>query len=662
MADLPLMQIQIGNALNLTGSSFLRYRDILLADVLTEFYEMKLVQSPDKAQDLSIHHILKVSAIINPAINSFQESPGAGGVATRYPLSPERMAENAAMLKKHLLVARGPLDYYVGGVAVLQSPVPILNVPNAQRYPCDSNHGPLPLYCDVSHITGTSTFLVRFGIETWIDACVQSPTPSYIHSHRFSMTYDVDGDSWLTARTVTGHVKFRPEFLERTGIPPDQVERKYFHPELPGFKRHNVRVQALPNGMEVAYSFTDTEQTLPLGSLSPATKLTAEFMVSSGFADGKPANTIAAIHVAAVGPKNQFRINLLIMAIKIGLRKLQKPGLIQVREITVTYSLDNTFVDLTMKAIWNILAIGPDGMHLPMTGLLGPDDKGDLDRALSDYRAVGEAAQGSQPDKAQSPNLRNFGSRGSYAGFVIGSAIVNGCFKLDQPVNYIWNGTKDGKTIDDIGFTEEPTTLSMITDAGSTQSFTIQSVTALSPKMLPTGYSPESTNGRTYYEDYQLTTSYRTNHQKAVLPVGATQGASPGDVLTYVPPEVASLGFPYTLKVVDFDISAVTDYPSAIIIPSPDTGDPDDVLLAEDVSPAAPAVANSSSKTWRITGTYWYLCKKLQTSSLQAKTLFDYTDQGRAAGRLVTDSYPRASNVIGLLTFKEGYVPKSSPG
>lgn len=667
-----VINIQANNAeAQLLASSWLIYNNLLLVDVLTESYEVNEYRSDDGAQVLGHHHVIKVTGLIARGFNSFSYISAADqSVAVRSNLPSGQMPnaghmDNIRVIRDILMQDRKPLRWAVGGKVVLESPARVDGI-NPVYFPNDNMNGPKPLYCHVTQVTGTSAFYVRFAIETWINKCASFPR--FIQSHRYSMAHDVDGDTWLTTRMVTGQVKFNPEWLQRTGIPPTRIEPRWFHPVPDGFKRQNVKVQAHPNGMEVAYSFMDQEVTLPLGSRSPATKLAAEFSLASSLAEGKPALTQAAIHVAAVGPKHQYRFNLLVMAMSIAQRKLQKPGHVLTSDITITYSLDNTMVDLSMKAIWKPLGIGMEGLQINATGLDTDEDYGDLDFALQPFRAVGEPLQGNQSMQALSPKLRFSESAGTYSGIAVGSSIINGCFRMSDslPENIeIDFETDDAPYKAMLKMTAElnpvsgdSISLTMVDDAGNNVPMTLQLTSILTIPMLDTGLSYIFTNGIGLYEDWQMTTRYHTSHNKAVMPVSSAQG---GSASTYVPPQVASLGLPYTLKVVDWTIGWIGPDANSIILPSPDTQDPNDVLLEEHITPAVPSICNSTNKAWRVSGTYWYMSKKLRTSSYEARTQFGYDpndiNNGFAFGKSITDPDSRTANVVGLSRFIAGYSP-----
>jgi len=664
-----LMQIQASDTSALKGSTYLSYNNVLLTDVLTESYEVDEVRTPDGAQKLVNHHVIKVIGILNPQVNAWLTS--ATYPVRSIPFDNSLLPDQIAYVRDQLMQERGLLQWGVGGRVVLESPLvtnraaPGGAVVNPTYLPCDSFQGPKPLYCVVNKIGGAGLYYVRFAVETWTDACVSvGGANKFIQSHRYSMAHDVDGDTWLTVRQVSGQIKCRPELLQFNNmLGPHQIAFD-LHPQLPGFKRQNVKIQATPDGMMLGYSFSDVEVALPLGSLSPALKLQAEFSVGTSVAnEGKQAYTSAAVHVTAVGPKNQYRFNLLKQALSVALTKLQKPGLMQITDIQVTYSLDNTSVDLMIKAIWKPVAIGLAGLQLADTGLSAGDDINDLDTALSAYRGIGEAAPGSQPDKAWSPQMPEGGKAGTYLGVCLGTSIINGCFVNGTPLNAVFQTDAAGNVrvayqdkATNGSLPNPPQAFSSVTNTGLQYGFSVSTVPALTVSTAATGLSSVDLATLGWYEDWQMDVSYRTMHNKAVMPVGIQQSASPGST-AYPAPQVATLGHPYSLKVVEWTVAWIGPNPASIILPSPDTGDSNDVLLREDITPAVPPICNSTSKAWRVSGTYWYLTKDLHTSSAQVRSQYSGVDAGFAVGKMMYDPSARAANTISQSRFVAGYSP-----
>lgn len=654
MADNPIAKIQARDAINdLQASSWLRYNGILLADVLTKSHKVQMVQSPDNAQKLCWHHTIEVMCLLNPQYNSFTNES-----ATTIGRKPGIVGTDSYLvIYKRLMEPCGFLQFAVGGKVIVSAPQE--TVPNEQTLACDNMLGPKPLYCQITTPAGTTSLYVSFGVEVWVDDCANKDG-NVIQSHRYSMSHDVDGDTWLTTRVVQGQVKFRPDILQHRQQVPDQILiPNFFHPIPPGFARSNVKIQALPNGMELAYSFVDREKVLPLGSLSPATKLSAEFTIGSALEKGKPSITQAVCHVTAVGPKNQYRFNLLKMAMNIALRKLQKPGLQAIYEVGVTYSLDNKMVDLVLKAIWSPEQVGPQGLQISTFGLTAADDVNDIDAALLEFRSgdADDFRQGSQSHLARSPEMNVGGRKGTYLGYCIGSSLVKGCyahlepFDIQIPVDQYGNVqlNSDNENTGPVG-------LNPRNNLGNQVGFNVQLTNLLTITPLETGISAEAASTVGCYTEWSSTVSYRTCHQKAVMPVGELQNTSPGK-RAFIPPQIASLGEPYTLKVVSWTVGWIGSNPNALILPSPDTGDPNDVLLEEDISPAAPAICNGTNRAWRVSGTYWYAQKQLHTSSLQSRGQYTGTDLGFALGKAITQPGSQGANRIGLSSFVAGYSP-----
>lgn len=653
-----IRDIQDTGTSEIRGSSWLSYNNLLLTDVLTEEFSFEEVRTPDQSQVLYNHIVIKVSAIIDKGLNNFRESPGTPGVGAIRGGDLPFSDDNLRLIYDRLMTDRALLRYSMPGHEVIESPAVVPNT-GGQRYPCDAMQGPKPLYCQITQISGTGSFYVRFGIETWQDKCVDGG--KLIRSHRWSMAHDVDGDTWLTTRIVTGQLYFRPEWLERINANAGQIFRDWVHQIPAGFKRQNVKVQVAPNGMELAYSFVDVEEVLPLGSKSPATKLQADFSISSSLAEGKPALTQASCHISATGPKSQYRFNLLRMAISIAMRKLQKPGHVATTDITINYSLTNNFVDLVVRALWKPVGIGIEGMAIPNMGLLAADDAGDLDFALSDYRANGEAAQGTDNFSAVAPRMLR-DSVGTYVGLIVSSAIINGCFDSKNIPVSMWTGRFEkinGATLKPVVVEDgtDPINYSMIDNNGNTVAYSLEVVPQLTMQMLATGLSNAYVAAVGYYEEWSMNTLYHTVHQRAILPTGAGQSSSPGDYSTYRPPQVGTLGNPYTIKTVDWSIAWVGPSASQIMLPSPDTGDSNDILIEESIQPAAPGFCNSTNKAWRVSGTYKYVSLKLRTSSAAVKSQYTYIDDGFSLGKAITDPSARAENIIGQSRFIAGYSP-----
>lgn len=654
-----LSQIQDSEASTLLqASSWLSYNNILIADIIVKTYDSKDVETDDGAQKVSVEHTVEVEGLVEGSVNSYLL---AGGLVSREPKFTNEIFDSAELLHAHLMKPRQILKLALGGRQVLFSPPTLGPIEGTVR--CDANMGPKPIRCEVTRITGTSSFYVKFIIKTWVDECYNGIAShnSYIRAHRWSCTHDVDGSTWLTTRAVQGYVQFRPEHLNAKGKFPDQVaDPNFIHPIPRGIIRENVRVQATADGQQLVYSFVDREVALPLGTLNPATRLQAEFSFASelNVTDKSSLMTSAMVHVSAVGPKDQLRPNILTVALRVAMAKLSRDrGRLFVYSFQASYSLDQVLVDVTIRAIWKPVAEGvkvgnADGFNIDVRPLRD-GDKTDLDDALAPYRAGAEGKQGSEPHLAKNPASPQDGRRGTWMGYAVGSAIVDGCYLHEQPKNRMLEEAvfKGGPSSND------PTDiLPPVSNLDEPVNFDLRVVVALNIETELTGYSPEATLGDGWYQTWSQDARYETRHLKAVLPVGYQQGASPGST-DYTPPQVATLGVPYTLMTVECSVGWVGPSANGVIVPSPDLGS-DYELLYDQVQPAVPVIINSLLRGWRFTTTYYYLCKKLHTASTIARAQFSGVDNGFAIGRGIND--PNIQEALGLARFMDGYTPKSA--
>jgi hypothetical protein len=280
-------------------------------------------------------------------------------------------------------------------------------------------------------------------------------------------------------------------------------------------------------------------------------------------------------------------------------------------------------------------------------------DKTDLDDALAPWKGVGEGKQGSEPHQAKNPISPLDGRRGTWMGYCVGSAIVEGSYNHAQPKNLmleeaVFEGGPEAALPTDL--------LSSVSNTNGGVSFDLRIVEELDIDTAQTGYSAESTDGDSWYQTWEQNARYETRHLKALLPVGYVQGASPGST-DYTPPQVATLGMPYTVMVVDCSVGWVGPSANGVIVPSPDLGD-NYVLLHDQVQPAVPVVINSALRGWRFTTTYYYLCKQLHTASQVARDQFSGTDNGFAIGRSIYDV--NIQEALGLARFTDGYTPKTA--
>jgi hypothetical protein len=161
-----------------------------------------------------------------------------------------------AVMRHHLLQPRRTLEYTVGGVRVLTSPLP--------GYAVDSNNGPIPIRCELVGLYGPRAFLVEYTIQTELRDCASfTSLPSNVISNQFEMQHDLD-EHFYAVRTVTGTAVFDRAVLEGGGANngrqyPDQWRTALAWPIPANFRREQVRVKQREDGVTIDYQFVDRE-------------------------------------------------------------------------------------------------------------------------------------------------------------------------------------------------------------------------------------------------------------------------------------------------------------------------------------------------------------------------------------------------------------------
>ncbi len=199
-----------------------------------------------------------------PPIGPFVPTPPVGPKPA-IPLAPQFAgASTAAAIQNQLLRERQQLQYSVGGVPVVTSPLP--------GYPVDSYNGPFPLYAHVTEMAGAKTFRVLFGLKTAVnEQSLYRSQPPLILSHVFKVEHRL-GSQWFADIVTTGRVVFDGAVVARAqAANPSQVPddlRKFFLPLLkPGTKRESIQVRALEDGVTIEYEVVDRE--LPIKWTTP---------------------------------------------------------------------------------------------------------------------------------------------------------------------------------------------------------------------------------------------------------------------------------------------------------------------------------------------------------------------------------------------------------
>lgn len=211
-------------------------------------WETAPVYSPDNCDRLYLHHRIAVECWWNP--EATRSAAGKLGM------------QSIAEVRQALLRERRSLKITIGGVVVLQSPLPKPRQPG-KFFKTDARNGPLPVRLSVLSITGDKTVKAVFEIETWVGlACPANDSQGIkqqsVLSHRWDMSERID-DTFLSTRTVRGTATFRTDFLLENGDVPDDFRARLSHPIPPFFKREAVSVTAKSDGTAVDYTFEDRE-------------------------------------------------------------------------------------------------------------------------------------------------------------------------------------------------------------------------------------------------------------------------------------------------------------------------------------------------------------------------------------------------------------------
>ncbi len=213
-------------------------------------------------------------------------------------------------LKSRLMEPRGQLQVYFAGDLVLnirswtQSNQPEGKVLLGR---VDVVNGPRPISADLVHITGNSTFRVRFTIETSVVECadISGSAKAFVLNNRWSIREVMDED-FFTTRTISGRM-----VLASNEIPP--FAHKYLVvPGLEeGFKRKRVDFMVQENGLACDYTITDAQ--VKTAAPFPATRIQCRHAEQT--ADGITFHT--AISCSLQGPPHVDRRWLISRAIQV---------------------------------------------------------------------------------------------------------------------------------------------------------------------------------------------------------------------------------------------------------------------------------------------------------------------------------------------------------
>lgn len=238
------------------------------------------------------HWRIEARFICNPSATSIADLAGTptevGGILP---------TDTHLILQKALMEPRKKLEFWVGGVRLLESPVSDLDR--------DCTHGPTPIYCKVTRLKGTRTFEVEYIIETDQHPTARSYDPGTntnvptVLSNVWSMREEID-DRWRSVRVVEGQAQFRQDFLFQAAHPnqefPDEYRQCLLLPCPPNFRRTGLKVAVSPDNRTLSYQIIDTED-----FLFPGDGKVAKFEVQQVSGIGRLSQEEVSLQVISLG-------------------------------------------------------------------------------------------------------------------------------------------------------------------------------------------------------------------------------------------------------------------------------------------------------------------------------------------------------------------------
>lgn len=256
----------------------------------------------------AVRHEIEIEGLYNPAMASYIFASAGGQQAFGPVFTPGiRAPVTEASVQWALQQPRKPFAFVAGGVLVVFGPKPIsvrgvqfapsppggnapglgpiLNLVGIDLTPVikqkygfvDCKNGPL-CAADVVENIGDKTFTVRWRITTWINdapapnapllrragvpnpAQVQYPTPPLL-ANEYEVAEHVDPD-FFTTRFVRGRAVFRSDVLKALQLFPDQLRYWLGLPVPPRFRREQIQVRQLSDGLTLEYQYADRERVL----------------------------------------------------------------------------------------------------------------------------------------------------------------------------------------------------------------------------------------------------------------------------------------------------------------------------------------------------------------------------------------------------------------
>lgn len=302
------------------------YNGVTLHNVTTRDFRQEILYDASDTDKIGSRFFLSFDGVIH---NQRVPRSGGGhedldhGITYSDPEGPTNTSSSAAAVyqrlrmrlsepRKTLRVAVGATNSASGDTMLSVHPMGL-----AADQDGDIENGPKPIKVDITSITGSALFRVRFDIQCAIGLCSPGQA-NIVLSNRWSITESMDAN-FFVERRIDGRLRLAHGVFEigNAGSIPGHVHKHLCMPILEtGFKRIKVDFASEEDGLNCTYSVTDKQ--VHTAAPYPATKMSATH--SESFSDG--AKFISQVYVRLEGPPSADKRLLIERAIDIAENRL----------------------------------------------------------------------------------------------------------------------------------------------------------------------------------------------------------------------------------------------------------------------------------------------------------------------------------------------------
>ena len=321
---------------------------ITLEIVKTRLFQQEAVYDASGTDYLYTKFTIDVQAVINPAATTYslQQSLPTYDYGTL-------PAITIRSIRHFLMQPRQILSCSIAGNQLLVSPQQqLIGTGNAATV--DAADGPKPIFCNITEITGQTTFLIHYKIETCLNECLSAVFPAELLSNRWSQSHVVD-EQHMVSIITQGTAYFRSDLMADiktnpdggtpapNGLTPDMLRAQILPPVPLHCQRKSIQVAVSEDNLRMTYTVIDKETFYSLGRNMQAgdnqkttqginrwnvTKFEAILEITSQppDKDNSSAASLRSIHrciVRAWGNKSSVKWNLMVFCLQIIIDKLQ---------------------------------------------------------------------------------------------------------------------------------------------------------------------------------------------------------------------------------------------------------------------------------------------------------------------------------------------------